>query len=269
MRLAGQRPCSLWARRAESVEQARSLGIEGATQDLAEAVLDADLIVLSVPVGAMPGLVSTLQEVGIPEQALLTDVGSVKQVVHQTIGATLRQGGHRFIGGHPMAGSESRGVLAARPDLFEGAACLLTDDDGVGAPWVKALEEFWTMVGCRVRWMESSLHDQLVARISHFPHVMASATAGVALADPEDARFGGGGLRDTTRVAGGDATMWAEILLENKEAVAASVREVQKSLSDVLAFIEGGDHEAVREWLAAAQLLHEKGRAAKREQSNQ
>jgi prephenate dehydrogenase len=125
------------------------------------------------------------------------------------------------------------------------------------------LEDFWVEVGCRVRWMNASEHDRLVARISHFPHVMAAATAGIALQDPGDARFGGGGLRDTTRVAGGDPGMWAEILLENREAVAAAVGAAKDSLTDILAMLERDDHEAVVAWLADSQRLHQAGQAAK------
>lgn len=263
LRLDGKLACSLWARRRESVDEARSLGIAGATCDLNEAVADADLIVLSIPVGAMPALVTQLLKVGFSKEALVTDVGSVKRVVHETVGSMLSEAGHRFIGGHPMAGSESRGVTSARADLFDGAACLLTDESNVGDPWSRDLEGFWSDVGCRVRWMQAEDHDRLVARISHFPHVMAAATAAIALQQPSDARFGGGGLRDTTRVAGGDAAMWAEILLENREAVSAAIRTARDSLGDVLSMIERNDHEATLAWLAESQQLHQAGQAAK------
>ncbi len=159
-----------------------------------------------------------------------------------------------------MAGAEVQGMAAARSDLFEGAMCLLTDDDQVGEPWSSALESFWKGVGCRTHWMSGSDHDALVARISHLPHVMAAATALVALADPEEARFGGGGLRDTTRVAGGDADMWAEILLENGDEVAAAVARARDFLSEILACLEAGDHEATRRWLLEARRLHGLGR---------
>lgn len=268
LRLEGRSRYSLWARREASVMEARELGISGATGSLREAVADADLVVLSVPVGAMPGLMAQAVEAGLPESALVTDVGSVKRVVHQSLQDVLKDAGLRFIGGHPMAGSESRGVTAARSDLFDGAACLLTDDDQVGDSWTGRLEDFWVNVGCRVRWMSSADHDSLVARISHFPHVMAAATADVALVNPEDARYGGGGLRDTTRVAGGDAAMWAEILLENRGAVASSLRSVVESLGDVLAMLEKGDHEALLAWLEDTQGRYLRARAAKQDETS-
>jgi len=216
----------------------------------------------------MSGLLKSAIEAGLSPDALVTDVGSVKRVVHASIRDLVNSAGMNFIGGHPMAGSETRGVGAARADLFDGAACLLTDHEKVGDPRAKMLEEFWIDVGCRVRWMGVDEHDALVARISHFPHVMAAATAEVALASAGDARFGGGGLRDTTRVAGGDPAMWAEILLENRGAVLSSLRSARESLGDVLAMLEREDHQAVQHWLTEAQSRYLEGQAAKEDKTN-
>jgi prephenate dehydrogenase len=151
-----------------------------------------------------------------------------------------------------MAGSEQTGMGAADPGLFEGAACLLTDDDGVGAPWTDHLARFWEAMGCQICWLEADRHDALVAKISHFPHMMAAATAKVALTVPQDGKFGGGGLRDTTRVAGGDPAMWAEIVMENRDAMQAVLAQGIKEMSEMLAMLESGDQEALRLWLADA-----------------
>jgi len=264
--LASPLPVSLWARREETVRQARERGISSATADLGEALAGADLVVLGVPVGAMRGLLERALEVGLEPGALVTDVGSVKEVVHRELGPLLAGSGHDFIGGHPMAGSEARGIEAGREDLFDGAFCLLTDDGGVGDPAAARLEGFWRELGCRVRWLGAAEHDRLVARISHFPHVMASATALVAMERPGEARFGGGGLRDTTRVAGGDAAMWAEILIENREAVAQSVERGIAGLGEMLAMLRDGEHEALREWLERARQRQQEGARARAEE---
>lgn len=254
--LKGRVETRLWARREESVSNARDRGVEGATGDMKTALAGADLVILSVPVGAMESLTELALEHGLDGSFLVTDVGSVKRVVHRSPGALLKKRGIPFIGGHPMAGSEQRGVEAAREDLFSGAMCFLTDDDGVGEPWTRMLEDFWSGLGCRVCWTEAAAHDQLVARISHFPHLIAAATALVSLRDPSEARFGGGGLRDTTRVAGGDPDMWAEILMENRAAVSGLVVESIATLEDVRALLEGADHEGIRSWLKKANELH-------------
>lgn len=243
---------ALWARREETAAEARRLGIAAATSDLAEAVAGADLVVLAVPVGAMAGLLDRAFEAGLPATALVTDVGSVKGSVHAALHPKLAPRGVEFIGSHPMAGSERTGIDAARARLFEDAACLLTDDHHAKIESRQRLERFWQSVGCRTTWMTSAIHDELVARISHLPHVISAAGALVALRDPSEGRFGGGGMRDTTRVAAGDPEMWAEILLENREAVLGPLRESVSVLREMLASLEAGDHQNVRRWLALA-----------------
>ncbi len=252
-----QTSLSLWARRAATVEAARSRGVPGATGDLAEAVKGADLVVLSTPVGAMATVLLAAQTAGLSQDALVTDVGSVKAAPHRVLAPLLARTGGRFIGSHPMAGSEQTGIEAADAFLFDGAACLLTDDGGVGEPWAGRLQNFWRGLGCRTSWLEAVAHDALVARISHFPHLIAAAAAKVALADPSDGRFGGGGLRDTTRVAGGDPTMWAEIVMENRDALQGVMRHGIAEMSEMLAMLEAGDQEAVRRWLSDAKVARD------------
>jgi prephenate dehydrogenase len=253
-------PVALWARRPETVAEARARGIAGATGGLAEAVAGADLVVLSTPVGAMAGLLAAAQSAGMSRGALVTDVGSVKAAPHRTLGPLVAAGGGRYIGSHPMAGSEQGGIGAASAGLFEGAACLLTDDEAVGDPLAGRLERFWRSLGCRVTWLGAAEHDALVGRISHFPHLIAAAAAKVALERTADARFGGGGLRDTTRVAGGNPEMWAEIVTENREALRGVVRRGIEELSEMLAMLEAGDQEALRRWLEAAKMLRDAAR---------
>ncbi len=242
----------LWARRPETVSHALEIGIEGATTDLAAAVQDADLVILAVPVGSMPGLLSAALACGMKPECLVTDVGSVKRAPHESLAPPLAGSPVRFIGSHPMAGSERNGLAAVSASLFENAACLLTNDDGAPPETAAALERFWQSVGCRTSWMSAALHDELVARISHVPHIVAASAARVCLSDPSEGRFGGGGLRDTTRVASGNASMWAEIVTENREAIAIPLREMIDDLSTILATLERGDQDAARQWLADA-----------------
>jgi len=248
---------SLWSRREETTRQALDCGIASATSDLAEALAGADLVVLAVPVGAMSALIDQSLAAGLSPDALVTDVGSVKGMVHRTLFPKLSPRGIVFIGSHPMAGSERNGIEAAHVALFEGSACLMTDDHHAPVELHDKLERFWISVGCRTRWMTAAVHDELVARISHLPHILAAAGALVCLRDPAEGRFGGGGLRDTTRVAGGDARMWAEILMENREALTAPLRETLDALREMLASLEAGNHENVLRWLAEAKTLRD------------
>lgn len=250
--LALKQEVRLWARRQATVQEARELGIISATTDLSEAVEGCQLAILAVPVGAMPTLLQDAIQAGLPGDCLITDVGSVKGMPHQSLTPLLEGSNRHFIGSHPMAGSEQAGIQAAQADLFRGAACLLTNDQEAPAQRAQALECFWQNVGCHTTWLSSYEHDGLVARISHLPHVLAAAAARTCLENPLDGTLGGGGLRDTTRVASGNVEMWTEILLENR---AALMPPLQRSIDDLIALqrlLEAGDQEAARQWLNAA-----------------
>lgn len=250
-------PVTLWSRRPESVDAARARGIDGADTDLGICLDGATLVILGTPVGVMPGLIRVALEQGMRQGALVTDVGSVKVPPHREVAPLLQGTGVSFIGSHPMAGSERTGIDAASSSLFEGAACLLTDDESVGEPLADRLARFWQALGCRTHWITASRHDALVARISHFPHAVAAAATLVALQEPGDAAFAGGGLRDTTRVASGDPDMWAEIFMENRAELEVAVERHISGMSEMLAMLRAGDHEALRHWLASAKEVRQ------------
>ena len=242
----------LWARRDQTLAEAKRCGITHVTNQLEEALAGASLVILAVPVGSMPQLVSAALAAGLPEHCLITDVGSVKQAPHQTLAPLLANTTVTFIGSHPMAGSERVGIAAADARLFAGAACLLTNDAAAPAALTTSLERFWQAIGCHTSWLSAAAHDALVARISHLPHILAASGARICLDDPSLGRFGGGGLRDTTRVASGNPTMWAEILIENRHAIVGPLRESIADLAAILTCLEAGDQAQARHWLAAA-----------------
>lgn len=245
----------LWARRPETAARARELGITGATQDLAEAIAGADLCILCVPVGAMPALLTAAISAGLPDDCLVTDVGSVKSAPHRLLDPLMVGRAAHFIGSHPMAGSEQKGIEAIQPTLMHNAACILTNDGNAPPAVTECLEKFWQSLGCRTSWMDATVHDERVARISHLPHIVAASAARISLRNPEEGALGGGGLRDTTRIAGGDPVMWAEILTENRTALLGPLRETLADFSEILALLEAGDQEAVRVWLERAKQL--------------
>ncbi len=255
--LRGKTDARLWFRNPSVLEQARSLGFPHVTSDLTEAVEEAQLLILAVPVGAMPALLAAAVDAGLPSRCLVTDVGSVKQTPHRSLQDVLRGSGNPFIGSHPMAGSEQNGLTAAKADLFDGAACLLTNDSGASDELCADLESFWHSLGCRISWFDAAEHDELVARISHLPHILAAAGAKVSLQDPEQGIFGGGGLRDTTRVASGNPEMWAEILTENRASIVPALQETINELREILATLEKPDQEMARQWLVGAKALRD------------
>lgn len=252
----------IWARRDSAFPELRGLGFgEGElTTDLAEVARSADLIVLATPVGAMARLAHALVDAGLDgaRGVVVTDVGSVKVEVGRGVGAFFRERGIVFVGSHPMAGSEKAGVMHARADLFEGVACIVTED-GEGPAERARVAAFWEALGAKVAVMSAGEHDRAVARISHVPHAAAAAVVLTALeGDPELGRLSGRGLRDTTRVAAGLPEMWAEILLENGREVEAVLGDLQERLAELLALLENRDKEGLISYLTRARELRER-----------
>ena len=243
---------TLWGRRPESIDKARGLGITYATEDLAESVCDADAIILATPVGAMLGILDQLRTVANLSGVIITDVGSVKLTPRETLQEVVHDAGAIYIGSHPMAGSEQAGIQAASAELFDGATCVMTNDFQHDDVHVQLLERFWHDLGCRCHLTTSEEHDRVMARISHFPHLLASVGARVGLEHPADGKFAGNGMRDTTRVASGHPGMWAEILLRNRSALLGPIREARKHLSDVLDLLEQSDEEGLAQFLDQA-----------------
>lgn len=241
----------LWARRASAEAEIRARGIHAEFfTDAIAAAQGADLIILATPVETMPALAAHIARAELPESALVTDVGSVKGSVVRELEPIL---GPRFIGSHPMAGSEKTGIETARADLFEGAACLLTPAPGQDAA---PLRQFWESLGCRVLEMTPEEHDRKVARISHLPHWMAVITTLAALRqDPDAVACAAGGFRDTTRVSGGDPGLWTGISLANREALRASLQDASAVLTDLLEILSKPDEEALHRLLAEAKNL--------------
>lgn len=252
----------LWGRRQGPLDYALSVdAADVASSNLEEVVAGADLVVLATPVGVMPGLVSGMLPFLKPG-ALVTDVGSVKGCVHQSIGAVLARSGVAFIGSHPMAGSEKQGMEHAVGTLFQGATCILTNDEHVHEDMLLKLQRFWEGAGCYCVRMRSVDHDLSVARISHIPHALSALCVHSALDGGDENLLGllsAGGFRDTTRVAMGEPSMWAEILTENSAAVLARLDAALEQLKEIRQYVAVNDRQTLCAWLKAA--AESRGRA--------
>ena len=237
-RRAGGFRTGLWARRAEAVAEIAALGIaESVSTDLRAIVAAADLVILCVPIGAMPALAREIAGL-ISPRTIVTDVGSVKAPVVAELGAIFRERG-RFVGSHPMAGSEQNGIRAARAELFEDAACILTPEPSSDTAAVAELRAFWQTLGCRVLEVSPAAHDEIVALVSHLPHLLAATLVHTVLAEnPRAIEFSGPGFRDTTRVAAGPPAMWAEILRTNRDAVRKSAEAMIEKLRGILTLLD-------------------------------
>lgn len=216
---------------------------------------EAGLIVLCTPVETMPDLARRFIS-HLPPDAVVTDAGSSKAVVVAELEAIL---GGRFVGAHPIAGSDRAGIDFADPDLYEGAMCVLTPTGTTKPEAVDTVRNMWQTAGCRIVTMAPDAHDRILARTSHFPHVAASVLATqIARSTPEWKEFVGGGYRDTTRIAASDPGLWTGILLSNRSEVLSAIAEFSQILQTLHASLEAGDAGAVRALLS-------EGRAAREE----
>lgn len=244
-----------WGRSEEKLAVVREAGFFGST-DLKEVVEGVDLVILATPVEFYSTLARQLVEVG--GHFAVTDVGSVKGVVVAGAGRILNDAGSEFVGSHPMAGSEQGGFESARADLFEGAFCFLCPDEESSPSLESSVQDFWESLGCVVASVSAEKHDEVVARISHLPHVLAAVGARVALRHEEEGAFGGGGLFDTTRVAAGNPAMWAGILLGNREAVLSELVRAVQDLEALRQLVADGDGAALEGWLGEAKALRDR-----------
>ncbi len=228
---------SVWARRPESrVAAEAEPWCDAVSADPAEAAAGADLVVVCTPVTSILPLLERAAS-GIAAGALVTDVGSTKSLICRHGRALMPTAAH-FIGSHPMAGSEKTGMAHGRAELFDGAACLVTPLPEDPEPEVERLLRFWAALGMRVRTVSPERHDEIVANISHLPHLLASALcAHLADNDADWREFGGNGLRDTTRVAAGDPGLWREIVSHNREEILRALQAFENQLEHLRSLI--------------------------------
>ncbi|MBM3848866.1 MAG: prephenate dehydrogenase/arogenate dehydrogenase family protein [Verrucomicrobia bacterium] len=244
-----------FVRRSSSVAECLALGVvDRCSRNLAEAVADADLVVLCSPVGQMATLFREMSRHLAPD-CVVTDVGSVKSAPVAEIEPLAGAAGVRFVGSHPMAGAEKSGPAHARADLFDGAVCALTPTTASDPAAVDLIRRMWEAVGARVLPMNPVLHDDLVARSSHLPHVVAAGLANYVLspAHPrEQAELCAGGFRDTTRVASGSPELWRDIALANRRHLSRVLGVFIEDLSEFRLALDAGDATAVEEFFRQA-----------------
>jgi prephenate dehydrogenase len=229
-----------YARRLETCEEAlRKKMVDRVSNDPVEAVEGADLVVLCVPILSMPELVRHCRD-RLKTSCILTDVGSTKAAVDETIRRELGDRGVQFIGSHPIAGSEQQGLNAARQDLYEKAVCILTPREDSPADQVKALKTFWKDLGSQVYQMTPQEHDRVMARTSHLPHLVAALLAATVGRENDPEKWGpfcGPGFRDTTRIAEGSPEVWRDIVATNKKDVLSELAVYKKKLEELIEFI--------------------------------
>lgn len=232
-------------RSAETLERARQLGLGDIySTDPAEAVRNADLVIVSVPVGSS-GAVTEALAPGLKAGAILTDVGSTKASVIAQIRPHVPDGVH-FIAGHPIAGTEKSGPDAGFASLFAGRWCILTPEPDADEAAVTKLGEFWEACGSKVDRMDPEHHDKVLAIVSHLPHIIAYNIVGTAddlesVTKSEVIKYSASGFRDFTRLAASDPVMWRDVCLHNRDAILEMLGRFSEDLSSLQRAIRWGD----------------------------
>ncbi len=244
-------------RSAASLEPALLDGtVDRATTDLSRGVEATDFCVLATPVVTLEALLPAVWQ-AVPADCVLTDVGSTKARIVGTAErlACLRR--VRFIGSHPMAGSEQSGYGVARADLFVGATVILTPTDTSDPAALERVRAFWEAVGAHVTTLDPVSHDRAVAAVSHLPHLVADALVdAVVRMDPTFLDVAGRGFKDTTRIAASSPAVWREIFQDNRPALGEALQAFRKSL-DHLEDVIASDAEAVERELARIKQVRE------------
>ena len=222
--------------------------IDRGTTSVQDAVREADVVVLCTPVGLFDALLAQIAHALSPG-TIVTDVGSTKRNVVASAERLLPAGVH-FVGSHPMAGSEKRGVQFATADLFEGAVCITTATARTNPTALEQVESLWRRLGMDIRRLSPDEHDRRLADISHLPHALAAAL--VRIQDEATLELAGNGFRDMTRIAAGDAGLWRDILVDNRDNVRRSIERLRKQLDELLTRLDTSDADAVKAWLDAA-----------------
>ncbi len=220
----------VWARRPETRLKLRDQPWVTAVADTPEeAVRGADLIVAAPPVDKIIPLIEQIAP-GLAEHAIVTDVGSVKGEIARHGAKAVGKHAH-FVGAHPMAGSEKTGWEHSSAELFERRTCFVTPLEHTNAHAVSTVVSFWSELGADVVTVDPDRHDEIVAHISHLPQIVATSLCSfLARKNPAWRNYAGGGLRDTTRIAGSDAQIWRSILEQNRDEVLRALRQFEDEL---------------------------------------
>lgn len=234
-------------RPSENLDNALHLGVIDAIEPIDQAVADADLVLLAMPVGQMPGVMAAIAP-HLAAKAIVTDAGSTKGDVVAAARANLGNKLPQFVPGHPIAGAEKSGVLAAKTELFDGKNVVLTPLPENPAASVDEVTDFWRGCGAFVIDMPVEMHDRILAAVSHLPHVLAFALVEEIARRPNADQlfaFAAGGFRDFSRIAGSSPEMWRDICLANRPAMLQELDAYIHRLQEIRGLIDAGDGDAL------------------------
>lgn len=244
----------------ENLQDAQRLGIiDRYTHQVQEGVEGADLVVLGTPVRAMPELVK--KSAGyFKKGVILTDVGSTKQKLIEQI-LPILEPGVNFVPGHPVAGRELSGARYSDPELFQGRWTIIVPTRKSPDQAILQIKELWLALGARVEIMPAEIHDQVLAAVSHLPHLVAYGLVGALLALDRQTpmlRFSAGGFRDFIRIAGSSPEMWRDICLENREPILAALDRYGEELARLKQMVKQEQADELEKYFAQCRRIKER-----------
>ncbi|MBY5753731.1 prephenate/arogenate dehydrogenase family protein [Rhizobium leguminosarum bv. viciae] len=250
-RLGLAREIVVATRSPDTLKRAEELGLgDRYTTSSQDAVKDADLVIVSVPVGASESVAKEISA-SLKPGAIVTDVGSTKASVIAQMLPHMPDNVH-FIPGHPLAGTEKSGPDAGFPGLFEGRWCIFTPVAGTDEAALKRLRSFWEALGSKVDEMDAEHHDKVLAIVSHLPHIIAYNIVGTAddletVTESEVIKYSASGFRDFTRLAASDPTMWRDVCLHNRDAILEMLARFSEDLAYLQRAIRWGEGDKIFE----------------------
>ena len=240
-----------YSRRKQTLLKIKDLNIaDYIYDDIKQSVKNSDLIILGVPVGVMSSLVQEFAS-SLKSGAIITDVGSIKKGLIDSISPVLPKGVH-FVPGHPIAGTENSGPESGFEELFKGRWCILTPTKNTSKDAIKKVDYIWQQAGMKVTIMDAEYHDRVLAITSHIPHLVAYSIVGTVteLEDQlktEVIKYSAGGFRDFTRIAASDPVMWRDVFLNNSGAVLEMLGRFIEDLTALQKSIRWKDGDALEE----------------------
>jgi prephenate dehydrogenase len=223
--------------------------------DWNDKLFSVDLLVIAIPVGQVSSVVEQCHH-WLNPRTIVTDVGSVKKPILVTM---QNYPAINFVGGHPIAGSENFGPESAKTGLLKDKNFIVTPTDDTSPQALEIVKKLWSAVGCQVHEMDAELHDKIFASVSHLPHLLAYATIEAigTSGTPEILKYFGAGLKDFSRIASSSPLMWADIFIENRDHLLATVSHARQIIENMETLVREQNHLGLMELLARSKNLRD------------
>jgi len=231
-----------YGRDQSRLEKAKNTNIiDELSTNIDEAIKGADIVVIATPVGTFKQILEAIEPL-ITEQVIISDVGSTKTNIVKIVNEVLGEKSKCFVPAHPIAGKEKSGFEVSVPDLFKDKKTIITPLENNAPESIKVIHDMWIGTGAEVDYLSPESHDELLGMTSHLPHMLAFSLVNYLVSQsPNASIYAGGGFKDFSRIASGDAVMWRDICIQNKEQIIDHLKGYQSTLSELIDAIDDDD----------------------------